>query len=101
VTDLVLEQVERAKTTLVGTEELARAQRTAVTAQELSLQSLGEQALDSALNELYGLGYDFTEQLMERVRKVSAEDLERVARKYFTNPVITLCRPKPKGEGEQ
>jgi zinc protease len=101
VTDIVLEQVERAKTTPVDEEELGRAERTVVTAQELSLQSLGEQALDAALNELYGLGYDFTQQLIGRVGSVSAGDLERVARKYFGNPVITLCRPGPKGEGQQ
>jgi zinc protease len=101
VTDLMLQQVERAKTTLVSAEELERAQRTAVTAQELSLQSLGEQALDAALNELYGLGFDFTGKLMERVRNVSSEDLQRVARKYFANPVVTVCRPKPKGEVKQ
>ncbi len=93
VTDLILQQVERAKTTVVGEEELERARRTAITAEELARQALAEQALDAALNELYGLGYDFTDGYIARIRQVSAEDLQRVARKYFGNHVLAVCRP--------
>ena len=90
---LIGEQVERAKTTLVGDDELERARRMAITAEELSRQSLGSQGLEAALDELYGLGYDFSEKHTELIRQVSAQDLQRVARKYFGNNVLAVCRP--------
>lgn len=96
VVKIILEQVARARDTLVGEEELEQARRTAVTAEELSLQSLAAQALDASLNELYGLGYDFSQRLIERIHKVSARDLQRVARKYFGNYVLAVCRPQPR-----
>jgi len=101
VVGLVRQQVERAKTALVGEEELERARRTAITAEELSLQSLSAQALDAGLHELYGLGYDFSDRLIERIRQVEASDLQRVARTYFGNYVLAVCRPRPKEEAEK
>ncbi len=99
VVRLILEQIERAKTSLVGEEELERARRTAITVEELSRQSLADQALEEALNELYGLGYDFSGTMLDRIRAVTAEDLQRVARKYFGNYVLAVCRPQDSEEG--
>jgi len=98
VVDLIRRQVERAKTTLVGEEELERARRTAITAEELSRQSLGSQGLEAALDELYGLGYDFPQRHTELIRQVSAQDLQRVARKYFGNYVLAVCSPGSREE---
>ena len=39
------------------------------------LQLDGELARECALNELYGLGYDFSFHLEQRLRQITAEDL--------------------------
>jgi len=99
VIDIMLKQVERARSGKpVGSQELERARRTVITAQELQHQSLSDQALDAALNELYGLGYDYSEKFLEQVRSVSAEQLQEVARRYLKEPVVAVCTPATVGE---
>lgn len=49
----------------------------------ISLQSSWNRAENSALNTLYGLGYDYDKEYIAKVAKVTSEDVMRVARKYL------------------
>jgi len=85
---------ERAKTADVPDEEFDRAKRICITEEQLSKQKNSDQAGMAALNELYGLGYDFESKHTERILAVTKEDVKRVAAKYFTDYVMTVSMPQ-------
>ncbi len=107
VEQALLEQVALAKDTLPTTEELARVknqieaayifQKDSVTAQGNSLG--GHQILHS---------YEYVNTYVDRIARVTAEDVQRVARKYLTEdnrtvgifePIAPAGRPGPPGPG--
>ncbi len=76
-------------------EELARAKAKILGQQDIRNQSNGNFAVLTALDELYGLGFAHYQELHKRVEKVTLEDVQRVARKYFADqPALTaIVRP--------
>lgn len=78
--------------------ELARAKEKLLGQQKIRNQSNGAFAYTTALDELYGLGYDNYARDEERITSVTSEDVKRVARKYFLDqPAVTaLVRPAPR-----
>ncbi len=67
----------------VTDKELARAKNVLLSAYELHLQTHGEQAMDMALNEEYGLGQDYGHRYSEELAKVDSARIMEVARKYI------------------
>ena len=55
--------------------------------------TIGEQARTAALDELYGLGYDYDKKFDAQIRAVTLPDVVRVARKYFMNSVLVTTSP--------
>jgi len=45
------------------------------------------------MNEALGLGYDFIEKSPELLKKVTTEDIKRVANKYFKNTAVIVSEP--------
>lgn len=66
------------------TEELERAINHIVGTHELSLQRSDSQTSTMALMQLYGYGWDDFLRYPERIAKVAAGDVQRVARRLFT-----------------
>lgn len=79
----------------VTSDELKRAQQYLVGAYELELQRNANVATNHALNVLYGLGLDEAGRYPERILKVTAKDVLRVARKYLRedSAVCSIVRP--------
>jgi zinc protease len=76
--------------------EIDRAVNTILTAELLGDQSISSLAIGSALDELYGLGYDFRSRLEEHYRAVKPADVLRVGRKYLSGPyAVTITTPTP------
>ena len=76
--------------------EIDLAVNSILTAELLGSQSMGDLAMDAAINEIYGLGHDFRHELEERYRAVTPDDVQRVARKYLTGGYVTVVTtPKP------
>ncbi|HEX5175749.1 MAG TPA: pitrilysin family protein, partial [Chthoniobacteraceae bacterium] len=75
--------------------ELARAREKLLGQQEIRNQSNDAFAFSAALDELYGLGANHYRKLRAQVEAVTADDIRRVARKYFAEqpPVIAVVRP--------
>jgi zinc protease len=76
-------ELERAKAKLIGQKKIAR-------------QDLGACATTTALDELYGLGYQNSDSEDARYQAVSLEEIQRIARKYL-NPdacVLAIIRPQ-------
>ncbi|MDP7422744.1 MAG: insulinase family protein, partial [bacterium] len=93
VVTLLRREYERIKEELVSDDELENAKNNCITMDRLGKQTNSAQAGGAALNELYGLGFDFSEKMPEKVRAVTAEDVRRVARKYFKGEVLAVVGP--------
>ena len=58
--------------------------------------TIGEQARTAALDELYGLGYDYDKKFDAQIRAVTLQDVVRVAKKYLTNSILVTSSPEKK-----
>lgn len=95
VLKIIKEKQELIKNQEVSDEELERAKKACIVMEALYLkQKNSSQASFSAQYELYGLGYDWRDDLIEKINAITKEDIKRVANKYFNNYVLTITRPK-------
>lgn len=80
----------------VPADELKRAKQYIIGNHEIDHQKNGAQAMQFALNELYGKPIDEFFDFHKDVNKVTANDVQRVARKFFNpkNSVISVVGPK-------
>jgi zinc protease len=69
------------------------AKNTIVSLRGQERDTVGSQAQQASLDELYGLGYDFEASFEDRIRGVSLEQVQAIAKKYLTNPVVVTCSP--------
>jgi len=90
-------QVAAIRDAPVTAEELARSRNALVGAEARRGQSLSGTAQDMAYNQLYGLGAEASLRRIREIEKVSAEDVQAVARRYLdpANCVIVVTRPAP------
>lgn len=78
-------------------EELANAKEKMIAAHAMSNTTAGSQAFQAALNELYGLGYDFDKTYEDRVNAVSSEDIQKIVQKYFNKSLTVTSASVPIG----
>src|SRR5207244_4437786 len=76
-------------------EELARAKQKLIGQQEIANQSNDAFGYHCALDELYGLGFDYYKQLEHDVNAITLEDIKRVAAKYFRDQPYVLATVRP------
>ncbi len=58
-------------------------------------QTNGSQALQMALDELYGLGYGHQREFIREIERVTSEDIRRVAKKFFIPNGYTIATVGP------
>jgi zinc protease len=78
-------------------EEVQRARAKLVGERLLQDQSAATIAFKASLNELYGLGLDYESTLNDRIEKMTVEEVNRVVKKYFSNPreqVTVIVQPQ-------
>ncbi|NLF29794.1 MAG: insulinase family protein [Planctomycetes bacterium] len=99
VVDTITETIRRTLTHEFTQAEIDQAVNTILTADLLGSQTMAELSAQAALDELYGVGYDYSRSLAERLGAVTPEDLRRVARRYLAGPpVVTLTLPQAEAE---
>ncbi len=79
--------------------ELKDAKRHIIGTMEVGLQKNSAQALEMALYERYGLGWDYKLKYADRINKVTRAEVLRVARKYFRfnrSLLVSVGAVKPK-----
>jgi len=81
---LTLEELKRAKAKIIGQKKIARA-------------DLGSLATTTALDELYGLGYQRTDLDNARYEAVTLEQTRAVAQKYLKPGAMVVAVVKPEG----
>ena len=95
VVNLILQHVDKAKAGEFSDAEFTRAKQLAVIAERLEGQTNSDLASTAGLNELYGLGYDFSAGEVERLQQVTKADVQRVAQRYLQHPTIVITTPTP------
>lgn len=90
--------MERIVAEPVSDEELEKAKQLCVIMRQTSRQTNASQASDAGIAELYGLGYDYTDNYATKIKAVTTEQVQAVAQKYLKNPLTILRRPVPSEE---
>jgi len=95
VKSALLEQVAKLRDSRLTDSELKRAKGYTIGTYALSHQRLLDRAFDLGWFEAVGPGYEFYNRFPEEVEKVTAEEVQHVARKYLTpNCAAVLLLPK-------
>ena len=76
-------------------EELTRAKRKFIGQHQIAMQSNDSFGYQCALDELYGLGFDYYKKLEKEVESVTLDDTKRVAAKYFRDQPYVLATVRP------
>jgi len=91
----VLRELKKVREEGLSGEEVERAKKYLIGNFEIGLQTNGAQAGQISSDELYGLGYDHYRRYADEIRKVSKEEVHRVAKKYFTLDAYALAIVRP------
>ena len=89
----MLRELGRLAAERVSPEELARAKSYLLGQFNLDRRTNARLAWYQAFFETTGVGYDFADRYVKAVEKVTADDLQRVARTYLSTPAIVSLRP--------
>jgi zinc protease len=91
----LMEEVEKLAGAGLSADELARAKKKLVGQQQIANQSNDSFGYQTALDELYGLGFDNYKRLEQEVEAITLEQIRAVAAKYFRDrpQVMALVRP--------
>jgi len=97
IADIIVKNLKKASGYTPTQAEIDEAVNTILTAQLLEKQSVSGLALEAALNELNGLGYDFQNKLEGLYRAVKPADVLRVGKEFLPGPyVVMVTTPQPK-----
>ena len=98
-------EVEALKSQLVDEEELERIRAQVVAERIFEQDSLFYQAMQIGALETQGYDWRLLDQYVENMRRVTAEQIREVARKYLVEDQLTVARLDPQpidsGEGDQ
>ncbi len=92
---IIAHELDRARAGEFTPAELEQARIIITTTELMENQTNSERAMQAALDELYGLGFNYRERFGERVRAVTLDDVKRMASKYLTIPTVAIVTPTP------
>src|SRR5947207_2957961 len=91
----LLDEIHKLANEGLTPDELARAKKKLIGQQEIANQSNDAFGYHCALDELYGLGFDYYKQLEHDVNTVTLEDTKQVSAKYFRDKPYVLATVRP------
>ncbi len=94
----LLDEIQKLASEGLTPEELTRAKRKLIGQHQIAMQSNDSFGFQCALDELYGLGFDYYKKTEEETNAVTLDDIKRVAAKYFRDQpyVLAIVRPATK-----
>lgn len=97
VVDLMLENIARLQGSAQDMDAgwFERSKQLAITTDAMSNETPAEQASTAALDELYGLGYNYHDFFGKRVNAVSLDEVRGVAKNRLIRCVVTVSTPSP------
>ncbi len=93
----LLKEAELLRTVGLTPEELKRAKAKIIGQKKISRAELGNLASTTALDELYGLGWQRSEQDDAKYEAVTLEECKAVAQKYLSPETVVVAILKPAG----
>ena len=94
----ILHEAELLRAEGLTAEELKRAKAKIVGQRKISRQDLGGLAMTTALDELYGLGYAYSESDDARYEAVTLKEIKAVAKKYLKADAMVISDIGPEGK---
>jgi zinc protease len=91
----LLDEIHKLANDGLSPEELTRAKKKLIGQQEIANQSNDAFGYHCALDELYGLGFDYYKRLDHDVNALTLEDIKQVAAKYFRDQPYVLATVRP------
>jgi zinc protease len=91
----LLDEIRKLASDGLTSDELARAKKKIIGQQQIANQSNDSFGFQCALDELYGLGFNYHKSLEHDVEAVTLEDIKRVAAKYFRDQPYVLATVRP------
>ncbi len=97
VIDIILENIARCQGSAQDMQPdwFERSKMLVTTGQAMENETASQQATTAALDELYGLGYDYHAHFAERIEAVTLEQVRKTARARLGECVVTVCTPQP------
>ncbi len=89
------QEVKRLADTLLDPEEFHTAQTKILGQYALSKQSSAQIARTAGLYEIFDLGADYDHSYVKQLKKITRDQLQAVAQRYFGEPTVTLVGPTP------
>lgn len=85
----ILGEIKRLQTTLVDNKELLRVKTQIIAQKTFEKDSVFGQAMELGLLETVGVGWKGSESYIERIQKVTPQDIQTVAKQYFVDKNMT------------
>lgn len=79
----IFNQLNSLKDIILSPEELEQAKTVILGHRLIERQTNAARAMEAALDELYGLGYNHYTEYEEKIRSVTSTEISRIAKKYF------------------
>ena len=99
--EAVLRELKKVKDEGLTEEEVERAKKYLIGNFEIGLQTNGAQANQMSLDELYGFGFDHYQKYPQEIQRVTKEDVNRVAKKYFDLEAYVLAIIRPPSDKKE
>jgi len=93
--EAIKEQIDKIKTELVTEKELDRVKAQVVAGKVYERDSIFYQAMQIGKLETIGLGWQLGEKYVGHINSVTSEQVQAVARKYFTDDTLTVAVLEP------
>ena len=88
-------QIDRLHKELVSEQELATAKTQIITSRVYQRDSLFYQAMQLGILESIGVGWQIDKQFNEKIQAVTAQQIQKVAKRYLQNNYLTIATLKP------
>jgi zinc protease len=97
VVDQILLNIARLQGTPADMQEdwFTRSKLLMTTADAMEHETPEEQAMTAALDEMFGLGFDYHNQFADRINAVTIDQIRKVAAARLRQCVVTICTPDP------
>lgn len=87
-------EINKLKEVQVSDDELQNAKNNLIGKQQFVTETNAQQANQLAYYGIMGLGFDFQDKILEKIKGVNISDIQRVAQSYFgKNSVVSILRP--------
>ncbi len=88
------EEIDKIKNIRISEEELNNAKNNLIGKQQFITETNSQQANSMAFYSILGYPFNYLDELIEKIKKVTPEDIQHCANKYFTDDyIIAVIRP--------